>query len=594
MSNKKDNKLKTGIYIKIGGLALFNGLMLKSKKRECVLEQNSNEILIVSKKNFDDTSLKYKILINNIPILRGFINIFFTIKNSIPYIISSVQNIAEKITHEDEENLEVNKLEIYFGYAIAISLIFTFFYIIPNFISSYFGLEYRNILQAGIEFIMFLCYLLIIAKTKILNVLFEYHGAEHKVVNAYETYGSKNLTLENVKKSSRFHVRCGGNFVMYFVLLVLITTFLIPSVNLITKTLIQVAMTFLNIGIAYEIVMIFAKLPNRLKYIAYPAMSIQNITTREPSDDKIKLAIYTMNLCIGDKSQISLKEYIKRYVSENINNNEEILNRYDIKDVLRIVSHVTTISVDKLFLEMDNTYILVEDEIKIYNMLNKMYFYNIPLQYLTNKQVFFNEEYFVNESVLIPRSDSEILVQKAIEYIEKYELKTMIDMCTGSGCIGISVSINSSIEKSLLVDISDSALVVTRKNILGNKSEDKCSVINSNLFEKIMEKEEKYDIIISNPPYIPTLDIQKLESHVKKEPIIALDGGKSGLDIYIRIFNEAKLVLKDNGFLIFEIGFDQLESIKKLLSEYREYEFIESVKDLGGNDRVVVCRFHQI
>ena len=288
-------------------------------------------------------------------------------------------------------------------------------------------------------------------------------------------------------------------------------------------------------------------------------------------------------------NEITLEKYIAKYINKNALKNSE----YAYKDIMILISNYLNISKDKLYTMLKDMYLDSRQAVEINDLLNKYFIDNIPLQYLTNLKLFFNEKYFVNENVLIPRDDTEILVEKAIDYIDKYSLKNIIDICTGSGCIGISIANNSSIDKVLLVDISKSALDVAEKNVKLNNVKKDISLIRSDLFLNIPNN-IKYDIIVSNPPYIPTNDILSLDVKVQKEPRLALDGGKDGMDIYRSIINDARPYLKDNGFLLFEIGYDELESIKKIFSNYKEYEILESVKDLAGNDRVIICRFHQI
>lgn len=281
--------------------------------------------------------------------------------------------------------------------------------------------------------------------------------------------------------------------------------------------------------------------------------------------------------------KINLSEYIKEYVS-NLNNKDII----EYNDILRIIAFV--LNKDKNYIHLEDIYINDETSKKLKYTLDKFYIDKVPLQYILGVQYFYNEEYIVNENVLIPRSDSEILVEKAIEYSYKYNLKNMLDMCSGSGCIGISVLNNSNIEKCTFVDISKQALDVTNKNIIHNKVSKKVLTIKSDLFSEI---NGKFDLIVSNPPYIKSSEIENLSEYVKKEPLLALDGGNDGLDIYKRIINDSTNYLNDNGYLMLEIGYDELEDIKKLISSNEYFELIENVKDLGNNDRVVVCRFLQ-
>ena len=197
----------------------------------------------------------------------------------------------------------------------------------------------------------------------------------------------------------------------------------------------------------------------------------------------------------------------------------------------------------------------------------------------------------VNSNVLIPRQDTETLVEEALKVIEPG--MRVLDMCTGSGCLGISIAKNSDVKHVDLIDISAEALLVTSKNIKGNGVEDKCNIIKSDLFSKLKDSNIKYDMIISNPPYINSDVVLTLDESVKKEPVLALDGGKDGMNFYRKILKDAREYLNDKGIIIFEIGYDQLNKMQLEIKKYKEYSIIESIKDYGGNDRVVICRFQK-
>lgn len=203
-----------------------------------------------------------------------------------------------------------------------------------------------------------------------------------------------------------------------------------------------------------------------------------------------------------------------------------------------------------------------------------------PFAYIVGSKEFMKLNFIVNEHVLIPRDDTEILIEEAI----KLKRKSVLDMCTGSGCIAISLA--KYIENACVdaVDISENALEIARKNAEINNV--KVDFISSNLFENISKK---YDLIVSNPPYIPSENISDLQCEVKNEPHLALDGGKDGLDFYREISKQALNYLNDSGILMYEIGYDQGESVPNILKECG-YEDIRIIKDLSGNDRVVIAR----
>lgn len=213
---------------------------------------------------------------------------------------------------------------------------------------------------------------------------------------------------------------------------------------------------------------------------------------------------------------------------------------------------------------------------------------HIPLQHIIGEQEFMGYPFYVNEHVLIPRQDTETLVEEAIQ-VMRPKMK-ILDMCTGSGCIVLSI-LKMCREKYYMTelqgigaDVSEEALKVAREN--GRRLEVPVTWIQSDLFAKIPE-EEKYDVIVSNPPYIETAVIDTLQEEVRlHDPYIALDGKEDGLYFYRRIISEAGKYLKPQGKLMFEIGCDQAEAVEELMKN-AGYEQITVKKDLAGLDRVV-------
>lgn len=209
-----------------------------------------------------------------------------------------------------------------------------------------------------------------------------------------------------------------------------------------------------------------------------------------------------------------------------------------------------------------------------------------PLQYITNNQEFMGFVFFVNENVLIPRQDTELLVEKVVEYIRtRTDEVKVLDMCTGSGCIAISIDKMCDNVKVFAVDLSQEALEVAKKNNELNKAD--VTFVHSDLFEKI---QDEFDIIVSNPPYIKTEEIEVLMDEVRvHEPRMALDGDGDGLKFYKKIAIEGRQYLRKNGIMFFEIGYDQGESVPDILN-INGYTDINVYKDLADNDRVVIAR----
>ncbi len=220
----------------------------------------------------------------------------------------------------------------------------------------------------------------------------------------------------------------------------------------------------------------------------------------------------------------------------------------------------------------------------------------IPLQYITGEQEFMGLTFEVNKNVLIPRQDTEILVEEVLKNL--HDGMHILDLCTGSGCILVSLLQYSNDSTGIGTDYSEPALQVARQNaerILGKSAEEKERALfrQGDLFQAI-DKEEKFDLIVSNPPYIRTDIIKTLMPEVRDyEPILALDGREDGLFFFRRIIEQAGAHLYGGGMLFLEIGYDQGEDVSRLLRE-TGYTDVEIYKDYAGNDRVVQGTYRSI
>ena len=206
-----------------------------------------------------------------------------------------------------------------------------------------------------------------------------------------------------------------------------------------------------------------------------------------------------------------------------------------------------------------------------------------PLQYLLGYAHFMDYTFVVNENVLIPRNDTEVLVEQANDILDAMAGNSkVLDLCCGSGCIGISLKLYHKGIQLYLSDVSEQALEVTRKNLA--KHDVEAEVICDDLFNGMTER---MDLIVSNPPYIESQVIPTLTPEVKEyEPMLALDGGEDGLNFYRRIVEESILHLKEKGWLLFEIGYNQGEAVKELMIK-QGFQDVEVKKDYAGLDRIV-------
>ena len=244
-------------------------------------------------------------------------------------------------------------------------------------------------------------------------------------------------------------------------------------------------------------------------------------------------------------------------------------------------------------LKKPRQYLIVYDNQEVDKKAQWEYFVNIekltkgvPLQHITHTQEFMKMDFYVDENVLIPRPDTEILVEEVIKIAQKIDSPKILDLCTGSGAIAISLKKYIPNAQVFAVDISKKALEIAKKN--ANRLEANVKFIESNLFDKV--KKEKFDIRVSNPPYIKKSDINYLSQEVQKEPQLALDGGYDGLDFYRKISYQAIDYLKFGSYLCFEIGFDQKEEVMEIIDKVEHYKGTYCKKDLCGNDRVIITQ----
>ena len=245
-----------------------------------------------------------------------------------------------------------------------------------------------------------------------------------------------------------------------------------------------------------------------------------------------------------------------------------------------------------MVLKIEKEYIIIndskemakEDEEKYFQYINKLK-NGIPLQYITNNQEFMKLNFFVDENVLIPRADTEILVEEVISLANDDKNK-ILDVCTGSGAIAVSLAKYIKNSNVMAIDISKEALKIAEKNSFNNNVNIK--FIESDLFNNLEEND--FDIIVSNPPYIRENVINELSIEVKHEPKIALDGGKDGLDFYRKLSSESYKYLKEDGYLCLEIGYDQKNEVIEILKNEKKYKNIYSKKDLFGNDRIIIAQ----
>jgi len=280
-----------------------------------------------------------------------------------------------------------------------------------------------------------------------------------------------------------------------------------------------------------------------------------------------------------------------------MNIGEILLESYGILKEVKIESYLLdsqlllskVLNRDKLFIMLNRDFKLNNKQEKEFLRLIQIRKNKMPIKYILGECEFMGMDFIVKQGVLIPRPDTEILVEEVIKYINEKGYTSICDVCSGSGAIGIAIAEFIKDVRSTLYDISTAAIDVAKSNIERFNISDRVNAEISDLLQEAIKQNKKFQVIVSNPPYIREEVIQTLMEDVKNyEPFIALCGGSDGLEFYRRITKDSLQVLEKGGLLAFEIGFDQREAVLDILLKLG-YKIKECIKDLSGNDRVIMA-----
>lgn len=577
----------------VGGQAVLDGVMMRGKTGVATAVRMPNGRINVRFRKTRPYKNKNKIL--SLPVIRGIVILLDSLKQGIKEMDFS----SESSLDDEKSKFEVwlNKMlgkktdDILLGISAFISIIIAagIFIVVPVLITNFiknFGVPevFLSFLEGFISVGIILMYMCVIGKTKDIKKLFQYHGAEHKTIFCYEN--EEELTVENVKKYPRFHPRCGTNFLL---IVIIVNIFLFSFINwdsVTVRIITRLVCLPLAVGISYEIIKWLGNSESKIsKLVAYPGLKLQLLTTREPNTMQIEVAIMALKKAEGIKDP-------EKTVEELLNISKNILKKENI-DTYILDSNLLLgkiLNKDKLWLIMNKDEQVSKYKEKRFMELVEKRKRKMPIQYILKRCEFMGLDLYVEDGVLVPRGDTEILVEEVLKNIGEDETLNICDLCSGSGAIGVSLAYY---RKNISVDLVDIATMpekVTKMNIKNLELQERCKFIKSDLLNEIIKEDKKYDILVSNPPYIKESVIDTLMEDVKNyEPHIALDGGFDGLDFYKRIIDDSKKVLKGNGILAFEIGFDQGEDVKSLM-EKEDYKNIKIIKDLAGLDRVVIGR----
>ena len=599
--NIKKDKKSDKICTSIGGQAVMEGVMMRGKKSMAIAVRDSDGCIRLETKRIKQSNSFF----SKVPVIRGVFNFLSTMIMGINTLMRSADVYGEAEPTKFENWLSkkfkinlmtvVTVISLFLGVGLAVAL----FVLLPTFLADttfkIFNISNNSsptgysFLVGGFKIIILICYLLLVSLLKDIKRTFMYHGSEHKTISCYES--GKELTVENAQKCSTLHNRCGTTFLFYVVFLSIITFIVVQkivNISLIDNYFIQIGVRILIIplvaGLAYELLKFLAK-NNWLifKPLKLPGLALQKITTKQPTDDMVEVAILAFKTVLEMENDDSIPEvkFVTMQKTENVYK--------EIQALFENAGIEGTADIDWIFIhvlgikrsEIKETKIIKAKDYEAILALAKLRASGKPLQYVLRETEFYGFKIKLNEDVLIPRFDTELVAEKAISFIKKDD--KVLDLCTGSGCIAVTVQKKTGC-KMFATDISEKAIELAKKNAALNNAD--ITFMQSNMFEKLSD--EKFDCIISNPPYIKTANIQFLDKTVKEyEPLNALDGGIDGLDFYRIIAQEGKKHLNSGGVIVLEIGEGQTEDVKNLFADYAD---IKVYKDLCNIDRILTIQ----
>lgn len=582
----KENKQKLNRTF-IGGQALMEGVMMQgATSMAMTVRTESGDILTETKR------LSPKKWYNKVPVLRGCVAFIKSLVGG----TSALMKSAEVIYPEEETPGKAS-----FAIAAVLGVVFAvaLFILLPSFVASMIDKYLISLsvlafalIEGLLRILIFVLYLLIVSRMKDIRRTFMYHGAEHRTINCFE-HGLP-LTVENVQKCSTRHNRCGTTF-LFFVMVVSILVFSLATwilsllgwtdLGVLAKMGIRLLLLPFVAGLSYELLRFLAILPDNffVNIFRAPGLALQRLTTYPPEDEMAEIAIISFNLVREMDADPTIKPHkfgeftmpqLKKFVSDKLaaaGITEQAETDWLIAAALGLKRGELS-SVEKTD----------------YKQYRKVSDYaakrvkGVPLDYITGYSEFYGFKVKVNENVLIPRLDTEILADEVIKYLNRTEKDCeVLDLMTGSGCIALAIAKKTS-ARVTASDVSAEAIKVAEQNLAGTGAQ----VVMSDGFKSLPDK--TFDLIVSNPPYIRRSEIDSLAPDVTCQPRLALDGGEDGLDFYRLIALEAPVRLNEGGMLFLEIGFDQREEVTALLD--KDFTDIECIKDYGGNDRVIVAR----
>ncbi len=597
-------------YTYVGGQAVMEGVMMRGKRSMATAVRDPDGKIQIESERITPPEEQPKF--KRLPFIRGVVNFVssLVVGNRVLMRSADVALPEEEVTTKAEKwlvekhKIDLNAMLDVVATALGILLALVIFIWLPQFLTGAIGLEknspglqgfWFNLAEGGIRMLIFIAYIVIIGAIPSLRRVYMCHGAEHKTITCYET--GKELTVENVRACSRVHDRCGTTF-LFLVMLVSILVFSLANViavawiytdvdwlNSLIRIIFKLLLLPVVAGVSYELLRLLAKSENKILIIfKAPGLLLQRLTTREPEDQMIECAIAAFETVIAMDADPTIAE--KTFatackMTELLQNTKTRFKNHGIEEDEAEWIFALTLSIPKSAVATEERILKVSQVKEILRIADER-LTGRPLWYIIGDTSFCGYTIKVDERVLIPRPETEELAMLVVNAAEEGD--KILDLCTGSGALAVAIS--KELEKDgrrvevTASDISKDALELAQTNSILNGAH--IRFIESDMFTKIRER---YNIIVCNPPYIPSKTIETLQREVKDfEPRLALDGGEDGLDYYRIIAENVNKNLARGGVLIMEVGEGEADAVAKLF-KYCDYAMI--IKDAYGVDRFV-------
>lgn len=564
---------------KYGFACLYGINLIDEKNSVCVFAQKNGKSVVFSKKN------KFQVA-KGIPIIRGLLFLFYGLFLFFSNLTKNANIKDNKLTKRTKQSLNLSSNNIFLFLMLIIAFLISILVlgILPTRLSFYltslnFNMFLKRFVVAIIRFSIIYIILLVFRAINSFKAFYKLNGA----VNCYINNSTNNQTIKN--NDNHYY---SLNFLNYLVCSFLLCSVILSMVGFTISTwyypLLNLLFSLLIFALNYELISLLST--SKSKFLKNILRPIEFLTTSKPGITEIKL------VQIGQQELIFMKNKKREYtntlekndlitLSDAILEAKTILqdkNKYEKSDLQFALCEI----LNKSIAEVKMTNYLTNEQYKKFISVVEKRADGMPMTKIFSKAYFYGNELYITKDVLSPRQETEILVEETLKIVKpKFKI---LDLCTGSGAIAISIAKNCK-NKVVASDISEKALTVARKN--ANELNASVVFLLSDLFHNI--KRQKFDIIVSNPPYIKSGDLKSLEEEVvNHDPQIALDGGNSGLDFYKKIIEQAPKYLNKKGYLLFEIGINQSADIKNLLQ--KNFENIRIVKDYNRIDRVIIAQ----